>query len=148
MWKWIVVGDQSYVQVDWVEAGDLERSGRFEEVPAWLVFADPLPPGTRLYREIEFRQPAFVGPGMSPKVEQAPIAEPTPEPEERAWIQIELLDTEGRGIAGEKCRIVLPNGKIVEQSTDRDGVVRIIGIPAGNCRVTFPNLDEDAWDAR
>lgn len=61
------------------------------------------------------------------------------------WIEIELVGEDGVGLPGHRC--VLVDGAGVERSamTDGLGVVRWTRLPPGTCRVSFPDLDADAW---
>jgi uncharacterized Zn-binding protein involved in type VI secretion len=63
-----------------------------------------------------------------------------------SWIAIELRDQDGKGVAAEEFRVTLPDGRIVEGSLDKFGKARIEGIPHGSCAISFPALDEEAWD--
>jgi hypothetical protein len=69
-------------------------------------------------------------------------------PEKKHWIQIELVDEHGKPLPGEDYRITLPDGSIVEGTLDSRGRERINGIDSGNCKVSFPDLDEDVWDKK
>lgn len=61
------------------------------------------------------------------------------------WIEVELVDDSGAGVAGELCEITLPTGKQLRRRTDADGVVRMSRLAAaGNCDIRFPELDADA----
>lgn len=62
------------------------------------------------------------------------------------WIKIELVDEEDQPVPKEKYRIELPNGKPREGILDSKGFARIDGIDPGTCKITFPNLDKDAWE--
>jgi hypothetical protein len=62
------------------------------------------------------------------------------------WIEIELVDEEDQPVPGEEYRIELPGGKTVSGSLDFEGFAHIDGIERGNCKITFPNLDGDAWE--
>jgi hypothetical protein len=62
------------------------------------------------------------------------------------WIEIELVDEENQSVPGEKYRIELPDGSVVEGSLDSQGRARCEGIAPGNCKITFPNLDKEAWE--
>jgi hypothetical protein len=65
---------------------------------------------------------------------------------ETAWIEIELVGVDGKGIADEKYLVALPDGTERTGKTDALGLARLEGIPAGTCHIKFPGLDDDAWD--
>jgi hypothetical protein len=60
-------------------------------------------------------------------------------------IEIELVDMEGGPVGGEAWEVVLPDGSKRSGQLDGKGYALIDNIPAGNCQVTFPRLDEEAW---
>ncbi len=64
------------------------------------------------------------------------------------WIEIRLVDEEDQPVANEAYRIELPDGTVREGTLDEDGRARVEGIPRGNCGITFPELDEAAWDRK
>jgi hypothetical protein len=74
---------------------------------------------------------------------------PEDEPEELHWIEIELVYEEGgKPVVGEEFLIKLPDGAEVRGKLNKNGTARVTSIPnAGNCEVTFPNLDKELWDA-
>ncbi len=63
-----------------------------------------------------------------------------------SWVEIKMVDEEDQPVAGEKYEITLPDGRVAKGTTDQNGVARIEGIDPGNCQVTFPKLDKDAWE--
>jgi len=65
--------------------------------------------------------------------------------EKTAWIEVELVDEDGEPVPGEGYRITLPDDSVAEGSLDDKGKARVEGFKPGNCKVTFPDLDEDAW---
>jgi len=69
-----------------------------------------------------------------------------PDEEEKNWIEIELLDEEDNPVPGEKYKITLPDGKVKTGTLDQNGFARVDGIDPGTCKVTFPDLDKDAWE--
>jgi type VI secretion system secreted protein VgrG len=77
-----------------------------------------------------------------------PYKPPTEEEKEEktSWIEIELVDEEDQPVAGEKYEITLPDGRVAKGTTDQNGLARIEGIDPGNCQVSFPKLDKDAWE--
>ncbi len=69
------------------------------------------------------------------------------EKEKKSWIEIELVDEENNPVPGEKYKVILPDGKTVAEGTlDEKGFARVEGIDPGSCKITFPNLDKDAWE--
>jgi type VI secretion system secreted protein VgrG len=63
-----------------------------------------------------------------------------------SWIEIELVDTEGNPVPGMKYEITLPDNKVKNGSLGADGTAKVTGIDPGNCKITFPDLDKDAWE--
>jgi type VI secretion system secreted protein VgrG len=62
------------------------------------------------------------------------------------WIEIELVDEDGKPVPGEEYQVTLPDGSTVASGTlDGKGKARVEGIDPGSCKVTFPNLDKDSW---
>ncbi|WP_437716162.1 hypothetical protein WMF45_06960 [Sorangium sp. So ce448] len=79
--------------------------------------------------------------------EQAPAsAVPRAPRTELTWIEIRLLGEDDRPIPYERYRVELPDGSIREGSLDDEGRARLDGIEAGACLVTFPALDQEAWE--
>jgi len=64
------------------------------------------------------------------------------------WIEIQLLDEENDPVPGEPYQITLPDNTVAEGSLDEKGLARVDGIPAGNCQITFPKRDKDAWQPK
>lgn len=58
------------------------------------------------------------------------------------WIEFKVTDEEGNPLANEKYEITLPDGTTRTGELDDQGTMRLEGIPAGKCEVTFPELDE------
>ena len=68
------------------------------------------------------------------------------EDKEKSWIEIELVDEDGNPIPGEKYKIELPDGRVATGTLDGNGFARVEGFDPGECKVTFPNLDKEAWE--
>ncbi len=60
------------------------------------------------------------------------------------YIEVELKDESGAPVVGETCEITLPNGKKATKSTNKDGLIRIDKIDAGECKIRWIHLDQDA----
>lgn len=64
----------------------------------------------------------------------------------KSWIEVELVDEQQHPVPGEKYRITLPDGQTVAEGTlDEKGLARLEGIDPGTCKITFPELDREAW---
>lgn len=100
-----------------------------------------------------------------PQVE--PVAEPEPEPakvavakpgkavvppveekpKKKSWIEIMLVDMEGKPMPGVLYRITPPGGGAPQEGTLNEfGQAGYYQIEPGTCKITFPDLDQDAWD--
>jgi type VI secretion system secreted protein VgrG len=94
---------------------------------------------------------ALAGWAPPPRKVSAASSAPTHNPEapenqdKTHWIEIELVDEEGKPVTGEPYKITLPDGKVADGTTDSKGRAKIPNIDPGQCQVTFPNLDKDAW---
>jgi hypothetical protein len=65
---------------------------------------------------------------------------------EEHWIEIELLYEDGTCVAGAKYLIVTPDKQEKAGVTNAYGRARVDGIPvAGQCKISFPEIDGEAW---
>ena len=78
--------------------------------------------------------------------EEPVVPESDNEKEPVSWIEVQLVDHDDEPVAGELCRLELPDGTEWEGRTDTRGVLRVSGIDPGNCTITFPNLDRRLWE--
>ncbi|MCF6287292.1 MAG: hypothetical protein L3K26_19230 [Candidatus Hydrogenedentes bacterium] len=63
------------------------------------------------------------------------------------WIEIELVGMDDSPIAGMPYEVILPDGKTVDRGTlDTKGKAKLVGIASGNCQISFPELDQEAWE--
>jgi hypothetical protein len=98
---------------------------------------------------------------FAPAVEAAPVeakpvrpkpAKKPPPPEkkpaepEKTWIKIKLIDMVGKPIPGERYLIKVPGGELVEGQLDEQGEAACWNLDPGMCKVSFPDLDEEAWE--
>ncbi|MEP1444682.1 MAG: hypothetical protein ABJK37_01035 [Paraglaciecola sp.] len=70
---------------------------------------------------------------------------PEQQKENTSWIEIEMLDEEDAPVSGEKYEIELPDGSIAKGTLDGNGFARVDGVKPGECKVSFPELDKEAW---
>lgn len=66
----------------------------------------------------------------------------------RSWVEVQLVGEDDSPIPDEKYVLTLPGGKRIEGALDKEGRVRVDGIPPGPCQISFPGLDKDAWARR
>ncbi len=64
----------------------------------------------------------------------------------KSWIEIELVDEDNKSVPGENYKIILPDETLAEGTLDEKGFARVDGIEPGTCKITFPDLDKDAWE--
>ena len=76
----------------------------------------------------------------------APPAETKTLDKETYWVEIALIDEDGKSVPGEEYAILLPDGRRVTGKLDGEGLARISELPdPGTCKVSFSQLDKDAW---
>jgi hypothetical protein len=76
--------------------------------------------------------------GAGNKIEQKP---------KKDWIEIILVDKEGKPMPGVRYRITPPGGGAPKEGRlNEHGQAGLYQIEAGNCKITFPDLDQDAWE--
>jgi hypothetical protein len=66
---------------------------------------------------------------------------------QKHWVAIELVDEDGNGVEGISYSIITPDNLEYTGMTDANGLARIDNIPAGQCKISFPELDKDAYKA-
>jgi uncharacterized Zn-binding protein involved in type VI secretion len=68
--------------------------------------------------------------------------------QKKVWVEIELVDQDGKAVPNELYSIQLPDGTVSEGSTDSNGLARVDGIDPGDCQITFPSLDQRSWERK
>jgi type VI secretion system secreted protein VgrG len=80
--------------------------------------------------------------------DERPAFKPPEHPAPNAsWIELELVDEADQPVAGERWEVELPDGRVARGTTGADGVARVAGFEPGACKIRFPDLDQDAWEA-
>ena len=85
-----------------------------------------------------------VQPHKPPTAEESEKSEE--EKVETTWIEIELVGEDDQPISGEKYKVILPDETVDQGTLDQNGWARIDGFTAGTCKISFPDLDQDAWE--
>ena len=75
---------------------------------------------------------------------------PPDEDTKNHWIEIELVyENNGEPVPNEEYCVRLPDGSERRGSLDENGFAREPNIPdPGNCQITFPRLDQEAWERK
>jgi len=55
------------------------------------------------------------------------------------WVELELLDEEGKGVTNAKYELHLADGSVKKGTLDGSGKARVEELPPGACRVVFPD---------
>ena len=90
---------------------------------------------------VEAEQPA-------PLVIESKVAPPkkaeSPKTEKKTWVEFIVVDKEGEPVPGVRYRVKLPDGTMQEGVLDAYGQANFYEIDPGTCKITFPDLDQDA----
>lgn len=87
-----------------------------------------------------------IGPQHPMEPEEEPAGPAGDDPLTSYWVEIELIDMEDGPVPGERYIVKTPDGKTHEGRTGKTGVVRLVSKAPGSCELTFPDLDEEAWE--
>ena len=67
--------------------------------------------------------------------------------EKKAWIEIMLVDMKGNPVPNARYKITPPGGGAPQEGRlNQYGQAGYYNIEAGECKITFPDLDKDAWE--
>jgi len=84
-------------------------------------------------------------PGDSESEGAADEREGSEDGKSKTWIEIELVDKTGHPVAGETYQVTLADGKITKGTLNEKGFARLEPVEPGTCKITFPNLEKQAW---
>jgi hypothetical protein len=65
-----------------------------------------------------------------------------------AWLEIELVEADGRRVGGELYEVRAADGRIFRGRLDGEGFARVDGLAPGGSVVTFPQRDRRDWEGR
>ena len=85
---------------------------------------------------------------MTKKMGIFPSSTPAEKPKEKKhWIEIILVDMDGNPVPNVRYKITPPGGDSPKEGRlNEHGQAIYDQIESGECKVTFPDLDKDAWD--
>ena len=66
----------------------------------------------------------------------------------KTWIEMEVVDEEGKPMSGQPFVLMLPDGKLREGTLDSRGRARFDGIDPGTCAFSLPSLDQQSWQRK
>jgi uncharacterized protein (DUF2345 family) len=61
--------------------------------------------------------------------------------------QVALASAGGAALAGVRFKAELPDGSVVEGTTDAEGNAAIPSAKDGDVKITLPDLDQDSWSS-
>jgi hypothetical protein len=78
--------------------------------------------------------------------EQPPSKPYKRDPKKKGWIEIVLIDESDRPVPGIAYEITTPDGSVASGTLDDKGFARVDGFDSGECKVSFTQLDKEAWE--
>jgi len=91
-------------------------------------------------------RPAPVGPAVLRQEEEEEAREAAPVEDSTVWVAIELLDESDQPVPEARYQVTFPGGRVQQGRLDANGVANFPNIQtAGECLVSFPDLDKEAW---
>jgi type VI secretion system secreted protein VgrG len=125
--------------------------------PIAALLADYIVPGSEVTYKAQLAastpaQAAAMTPAQQAAAAAADAPTHNPNSEEnkqkKHYIEIELMDENAKPAAGVAYRVTCPDGAVAEGTLDEKGFARVDGIDPGSCKVTFPDLDKEAWEPK
>ncbi len=108
--------------------------------------ADKADPGEVEKAKAEQRQTKTGKYGSVPVPPYKPAQTKEEKEKKKSWIEIEMVDEDQQPVPGVVYRITLPDQTVAEGSLDENGFARVGDIDPGSCKITFPDLDKEAWE--
>ena len=91
--------------------------------------------------------PQRINPVIEKKRPPVKVEPPPPRPtvtNQLTWVEILLVDTDGKPVPDVRYRIELPDGQFQEGNLDENGRARADEIEPGTCWISFPDHDKEA----
>ncbi len=119
------------IQEQWAEAS---RTGKQKELlEKWKA---------RIHRYVVRVSSVGVGEG---EPAAAPIRSAKSPAEEKTWIEVQLLDENGKPVPNAKYQVQLSDGSTQSGSLNQQGSARFEDIDPGDCQICFPEIDAKEW---
>lgn len=67
--------------------------------------------------------------------------------QEKTWIEIVLVDMDSKPVPNERYRVKLPGGEVKEGRLNSYGQAGFYELNPGSCKISFPDLDTEAWES-
>lgn len=83
--------------------------------------------------------------GASARADQGAAQSTTDEEKQTTWIEIELVDECGQPWPNEPYEITEPDGTVHKGALDAQGQAHVAVKNPGECQISFPKLDLEAW---
>jgi type VI secretion system secreted protein VgrG len=82
----------------------------------------------------------------TPFCEECSRASEEEEEQKTSWIEFQLVGEDGKPIPDEAYSVKMPDGTVEEGNLDDEGKGKVEGFEKGDCKISFPNLDQEAWE--
>jgi len=116
--------------------------------PSKALLADTAQPGGASYKT----QLAAMAPMELQALAAAAAPTHKPASEEKktktAWVEVSLENADGTPAAGVAYRVTLPDASVYSGTLDDKGFARVEGLDPGQVKITFPELDKEAWEPK
>lgn len=114
------------------------KPGAVEPCPSAKPIAKPAPSPVDVTNAFALTQNIQQTMGAGNRVEQKPKTD---------WIEILLVDLDGKPVPNVRYKITPPGGGPPQEGRlNEHGQAGYYKIEAGECKITFPDLDKDAWE--
>jgi type VI secretion system secreted protein VgrG len=67
-------------------------------------------------------------------------------PDKKSWIKLKMVDEEGKPIAGLGYRVTAADGRVASGTLNEKGEAEVKGLDPGSSKISFPSLDQEAWE--
>jgi hypothetical protein len=114
-----------------------QQPGSVAACPYKKVVAEA-PPPVEVETAFQLTQQIMQSMGVSKPAEKQKV--------KKDWIEIILVDLDGNPVPNVRYRITPPGGAPTEGRLNEFGQAGLYQIEPGSCKITFPDLDKEAWD--